>query len=101
MENKALYLVGDEDINDPESSLLYLDPHFLRKSQPSSDSNSLENFMNECMCTSVRTFDPKDMCNSLAPGFYIRDINDYKDWVINLKSMKDKFADSCIFSIAE
>jgi hypothetical protein len=73
----ALYLVGHEDINKDSSGMFYLDPHLVQTSIHSSESE-IENpnftpYLETYHNTDLRTLSPNDMCTSMAPGFYLRD----------------------------
>jgi hypothetical protein len=47
----------------------------------------------------LRTLDPSEICTSLAPGFYLRDQEEFEEWLKYLKDMKARFKDQFIFSI--
>ena len=47
----------------------------------------------------MRTLDPSEICTSLAPGFYLRDQEEFEEWLKYLKDMKARFKDQFIFSI--
>ena len=82
----ALYLVGSEDVEDEKSGLFYLDPHLIQNAVPSY--SSVAPFLNTYHCSTVRTLPPGDMCTSLAPGFYLRNLDEFKVWKNKLKEMK-------------
>ncbi len=99
----ALYLVGDEDINNPQSGIFYLDPHLIQPAVPSSEiekkNPNFWNYRTTYHCTELRTLDPSDMCSSLAPGFYLRNQQDFEEWTMAIKSLQYKFKDQFIFSV--
>ena len=82
----ALYLCGIEDANNPKSGFFYLDPHFVHASVPrkavmsANLSESLRPYLSQYHTTCLRTLAPNDMCTSLAPGFYIRNYDDFVNW---------------------
>ena len=41
------------------------------------------------------------MCTSLAPGFYLRDMDDFNQFKDKILAMKAEFTSDCIFSIFE
>lgn len=41
------------------------------------------------------------MCTSLAPGFYLRDEDNFRQFKEQIMAMKTHFKDDCIFSIFE
>jgi hypothetical protein len=41
------------------------------------------------------------MCTSLAPGFYLRDIENFRNWKSEILKLKQRFKGDCIFSIYE
>jgi hypothetical protein len=79
----ALYLVGHEDINKKSSGMFYLDPHYLQASVPNCEMSPSPNFtqyLDSYHCTDLRTLAPGDMCTSMAPGFYLRDLDNFNEW---------------------
>jgi hypothetical protein len=81
----ALYLVGDEDSSNPNSGIFYLDPHLIQPSVPQNEvERSIPNFWNyrsTYHCAELRTVDPSEICTSLAPGFYLRDLEEFEEWL--------------------
>jgi hypothetical protein len=49
----------------------------------------------------LRALAPEDMCTSLAPGFYLRDIENFRNWKSEILKLKHRFKGDCIFSIYE
>ena len=78
-DHMALYLIGDEDRNNPKSGLFYLDPHFVQNAVPkaeadvSLDKMNLAPYLHTYHCKDLRMLSMSEMCTSMAPGFYIRD----------------------------
>lgn len=112
-DHMAIYLIGDEDVQKNNSGLFYLDPHYV---QPSVPRAQLEKHLGSSQSAShrfhlspqhldtyhtydLRTLDPTNMQTSLAPGFYIRDHENFKKLVRQLKEMHSHFRDQCIFTI--
>ena len=80
-ENKALYFVGDEDVNNPKSGLLELDPHKVKKGLSYEEMVEHPDLTEEFHCSDLRILDPKHMCNNMAVGFYLRNFHVYQDWI--------------------
>lgn len=104
----ALYFVGDENERDPDAGIFYLDPHFINPSIPSSElaggAHSTFDFLpylDQIHCLDLRLLNPKDMCTSLAPGFYLRDHSQFKLWKQEILSLKEKYRSDFIFSVFE
>ena len=47
----------------------------------------------------LRVLDAKKMCNSFAAGFYLRDEASYNQWVVEIKQMKQKYAEHFMFTV--
>lgn len=103
----ALYFVGVEDMNDRRSGLFYLDPHYVQKAIPRSDivkethSGSMDQYLTQYHCRTLRSLSLNEMCTSLAPGFYLRDKDDFTEWKQLILAMKNKFTEDFIFSVYE
>jgi hypothetical protein len=75
----ALYLIGDEDRNNPKSGLFYLDPHFVQNAVPKAEADvrldqmNLAPYLDTYHCKDLRMLSLSEMCTSMAPGFYIKD----------------------------
>ena len=41
------------------------------------------------------------MCTSLAPGFYLKDMESYENWKQQMYRIKNRYKDECIFSISD
>ena len=78
----ALYLVGHEDIKKDSSGMFYLDPHQVQAAVPKSEIErvvpNLTPYLDSYHNTDLRTLAPKDMCTSMAPGFYLRDHENFE-----------------------
>lgn len=72
---KALFFMGHED----SQQLIYLDPHFV---QDSVNRKNLDSHLGTFFCDSYRTIDYKSIDPSLGFGFFIRDIEDLRDFNI-------------------
>ena len=97
----ALYLVGDEDSNAKSAGFFYLDPHIIQASVPSShlDENGLLAHMNSYHFTDLRSLDPDHMCASLAPGFYLRDEENFEKWARQMKEVQAHFKQDSIYTV--
>mmetsp|Transcript_29338 Transcript_29338/g.44206 ORF Transcript_29338/g.44206 Transcript_29338/m.44206 type:complete len:112 (+) Transcript_29338:1946-2281(+) len=102
----ALYLIGDEDINNPNSGILFLDPHQTQPAVPGESVNprpplrmNLAPYVKSYHCTDLRSLEPREMCTSMAPGFYLRDREDFENWKASLRRMHTNFGEECIFSL--
>jgi len=82
-DHMALYLCRIEDATNPKAGFFYLDPHFVHSSIPRKAvmnpnlSESLRPYLSQYHTTTLRCLAPNDMCTSLAPGFYIRNKEDF------------------------
>lgn len=39
------------------------------------------------------------MCTSMAPGFYIRDMENFEHWKKQIKALKEEYKNDCIFGM--
>ena len=99
----ALYLVGDENVNQDSAGFFFLDPHLINSSIPRQEAHKSEHqtdympYLGQYHCTDLKTLNPKDMCTSLAPGFYLRDLDNFLQFKEQILDMKRFFQGDCIF----
>lgn len=82
--------------------MLYLDPHFVQPSVPSShifEDQFLKNYAPTYRCSTIRKLSLQKMCPSIAFGFYLRARDDFEQFKCFMLSMS-KLEDS-IFSCYE
>ena len=95
----ALYFVGLSD----SDNLIYLDPHFVMKSIPSSEFTNedlmLQYSLQQYHCKKMKTLKLDQMCTSVAIGFYIRNESQFLDFKEKIFKMSKE--DNSIFSVYE